>query len=241
MVDIHSHILPEIDDGSKSVSESVSLLHESYSQGVTHIVATPHFYAEDGSPKEFLKRRDASFEKLKPYLDGDMPKILFGAEVKYFEGISRNPDVELLKTEGTDLILVEMPFMNWSDRIVSEVCELHSGQHTRVIIAHIERYFGFGAKKYLPELLRSGMLIQSNADSFIGSRFRTHRLMNMLYSGEIQLLGSDCHNMTSRPPRLGEASKAIVKRLGKKALDKAETLAYDILGLNAPLGDSGNG
>lgn len=229
MIDFHSHILPGIDDGSRNVEESCQLLRASARQGVTKIVATPHFYAEDNSPKRFLERREHSFEKLKPHLSEDMPEIFLGAEVKFFEGISRSDDVELLKIEGTPLILVEMPFMKWDDRMVKEVLELASWRGTKVILAHIERYFRFGAEKYLPEIQRNGILIQSNAESFVGGRFSTRKVMNMLRDGKIHLLGSDCHNMTTRPPMLQEARKEILKRIDKKTLDKLDKMAYDIL------------
>ncbi len=228
MIDFHSHILPGIDDGSKSVEESCRMLCESFLQGVSQIVATPHFYAEDNSPKKFLERREKAYKKLEPHLEADMPEIFLGAEVKYFEGISRADDVELLKIEGTNLILIEMPFMTWNQRMVSEVVELMSPR-TKVIIAHVERYFQFGAEKFLPEFYRNGLLIQSNAESFIGSRFATRKVMNMLRDGKIDLLGSDCHNMTSRPPLLGDARKEISKRFGDNMLDKLDEKAYNSL------------
>lgn len=228
MIDFHSHILPGMDDGSHSVDESRKMLHESFHQGVTQIVATPHFYAEDNSPKRFLERRRHSFEKLEPSLDSNMPEILLGAEVKYFEGISRADDVELLKIEGTKLILIEMPFMTWNQRIVNEVCELVSSR-TKVIIAHVERYFRYGAEKYLEDFYRNGILIQANAESFIGGKFATRKVMNMLRDGKIDLLGSDCHNMSSRVPNLLEARKEISKRIGDNVLDKLDEKAYNIL------------
>ncbi|MCD8006179.1 MAG: capsular polysaccharide biosynthesis protein [Oscillospiraceae bacterium] len=229
MIDFHSHILPGIDDGSKSVDESCRMLKESFLQGVSQIVATPHFYAEDNSPKRFLERRRHSFEKLEPHLTADMPEIFLGAEVKYFEGISRSEDVGLLKIEGTDLILIEMPFMTWNQRIVNEVIELASWRHTRVILAHVERYFRYGAEKFLPDFYKNDVLIQANAESFIGGRFATRKVMNMLKEGKIHLLGSDCHNMGSRSPNMGDARKEISKRICNNMLDKLDEKAYNSL------------
>lgn len=232
MIDIHSHILPEMDDGAKNVEESVKLLRESFSQGVTHIAATSHFYAEDNSPREFVKRRERAYERLKPHLDENMPEIFLGAEVKYFEGISRSDDTELLKIEGTNLILVEMPFMDWNPRIVSEVCELQCQRDTQVVLAHIERYFRFGAKEYIPEMIRCGMFIQSNAESFVERSFARRGLLKMLSRGDIHVLGSDCHNMKSRPPLLLQARKEITEKIGKEVLDKVDALMYNVLSRN---------
>ena len=64
MVDIHSHVLPKMDDGSKSGEESIALLQEAYKQGVEAIFSTPHFYPKRDDPEEFLKRRDRSVRSL---------------------------------------------------------------------------------------------------------------------------------------------------------------------------------
>ena len=65
MIDFHSHILPCLDDGSKSVDESIKMLKTLASQGVKKVVATPHFYANDESIEQFLNRRDEAFLKIK--------------------------------------------------------------------------------------------------------------------------------------------------------------------------------
>lgn len=217
MIDFHSHILPDMDDGAKNVDESVLMLKESFRQGVKDIAATPHFYAEENSPRDFLKRREESYSRLLPNLQSDMPRVRLGAEVKYFEGISRNDDIELLKLSGTDVLLVEMPFMPWTSRVISDVCELSMRPRTTVVLAHFERYFKFGAKKYLTALEGCGILIQANAESFVKSSEK-QKLMKLLKSGKVHLLGSDCHNTESRPTKMLEAKESICKRLGEDAL-----------------------
>ena len=63
MIDFHTHILPNVDDGSKGVEESTLMLTRLFEQGVNKVIATPHFYANDESVDEFLLRRNAAFEK----------------------------------------------------------------------------------------------------------------------------------------------------------------------------------
>ena len=82
MIDIHSHILPGIDDGSQSVEESHALLALLREQGVETVVATPHFYADRNDPENFLRRRKEALARL-DHGETEMPRILLGAEVAY--------------------------------------------------------------------------------------------------------------------------------------------------------------
>ena len=110
MIDFHSHILPGIDDGSQSVEMSLEMLGALKAQGAGVVCATSHFYATERSPERYLYRRQEAFEKLKPQLPEDAPEILLGAEVLYFPGISRMEALPSLCLEGTNLLLLEMPF-----------------------------------------------------------------------------------------------------------------------------------
>ena len=96
MLDIHSHILPKMDDGSSSVEESLNLLRTSAEQGITEIAATPHFYASQYSPQKFLERRAACAARLQEALTPDLPRVYLGAEVCYFDGVSRIDELEAL-------------------------------------------------------------------------------------------------------------------------------------------------
>ena len=104
VVDFHTHILPVIDDGSQSISESVTLLRMQMHQGVRAVVATPHFYADQNSPEAFLEKRNRVWRQLAPYLWPELPKVYLGAEVQYFEGIASVEEISLLKIEGSDLL-----------------------------------------------------------------------------------------------------------------------------------------
>ena len=61
MIDLHTHILPNVDDGSSSLEESLALLRMLASQGVTLTAATPHFYATSDTPEKFFRRREAAW------------------------------------------------------------------------------------------------------------------------------------------------------------------------------------
>ena len=211
MVDLHTHILPGMDDGSKSIRESISMLQEQVRQGVTQIVLTPHFYAYENSPEEFLRRRAASYERLRCSLPARMPELHLGAEVQYFEGICQMENIHTLCVDGNSVLLLEMPFRPWTSRTVMDVVELSRRADLQIILAHVERYSHWAPKEVWPLLRRSGVLMQSNADYFLDWKTR-RKAVQMYRNGEIHFIASDCHNMTTRPPNLGKAMAYIQSR-----------------------------
>lgn len=209
MIDFHSHFLPKMDDGSRSVEESCAILRESARQGVTTIVATPHFYATREAPESFLRRRSEAFSRLCP--SEDFPQILLGAEVAYFHGISRCDSLDGLNIEGTGLLLLELPFEPWSNAVVEDVCSIKANTGFTPVLAHYERYRKLAGFACHVERMRSaGALIQSNAENFLGV-LGSRRAVKCLNAGEIDFVGSDCHNMSSRPPNMAKAIKKAPK------------------------------
>ena len=211
LIDFHSHVLPEMDDGSKSVEESLRMLAVSASQGISYMAATPHFYPSETSLERFLDRRKRAAERLRAVWRPAFPKLLLGAEVYFFDGISRAAEVEALRIEGTSLLLLEMPLQTWSGRMAAEVRALHGRSGCTVVLAHIERYLRLQKRAVWDELLEAGILMQSNASFFL--HWSTKRkAVHMLDAGRIHLLGSDCHNLAERAPRMGDALAAIGKQ-----------------------------
>ena len=126
MIDFHSHFLPGIDDGAPDVETAVSMLIKSKSQGVDVVVATPHYYSHKQTVDEFLKNREESYELLKKYLDEnqlDVPEIRLGAEVRFSHEIMEMQP-EKLVIEGTNTILIELPFTYWNEWIYEDLFKL---------------------------------------------------------------------------------------------------------------------
>lgn len=218
MIDIHSHILPRVDDGSASPEETVKLLEMSRAQGVTHMVATPHFYADKDSPERFLARRQKALERF-TVDPATMPQLLVGAEVAYFKGMSGCEDLIPMAFGSAELLLVEMPFAPWTDRIVEDVLAIHRQLGLQPVLAHVERYSGANQFfHYRDRLLGGGVLFQCNAAAFL-SFFGSRRYLELLEEGQLHFLGSDCHNTGSRPPKLDQAAKVIEKKLGRQWLE----------------------
>lgn len=207
MIDFHSHILPEMDDGSQSVEMSHAMLQKQHQQGVSGVIATPHFYATQDDPESFLKRRQAAVEAL-----GQTPiPVICGAEVAYFDGISRCEELSQLCIGQTNLLLLEMPFGPWSARVVDEVVGLMATTGLVPVLAHVDRY-RLQIRKWGDELLDQGVLFQCNAAAFLG--FGSSWALNQLAMDRIRFIGSDCHNITTRPPNLAATAEVIRKKLG---------------------------
>ena len=228
MIDFHSHILPGIDDGSKSPEMSLRMISALAGQGVDTVAATSHYYATDRTPEHFLARRAEAYERIRGRLPEGSPRILLGAEVLYFPGISRMEALPELCLEGTKLLLLEMPFTVWTENMVREISELsHAGPCT-ILLAHIERYCFRQPVSGWDGLLSQGVLMQANADFFL--RWPTRRkALRLLREGRIHLLGSDCHNTDSRAPHLAEAREIIREKLGEAPLEEIDSLGREIL------------
>lgn len=211
MVDFHTHILPGMDDGSKSTRESMEMLRMERSQGIDTVVLTPHYYSRQNSPEAFLRRRQHAWEQLSGSLEEGMPQLLLGAEVQYFENMGNLENLQALCIQGTRLLLLEMPFCHWDDRVIRTVLELNGSNGLQIVLAHIERYLSFPQNSQALELLRrSGILMQVNA-SFFEGWLRRRKAVSMLKSGEFHLIGSDCHNTAGRCPNWEPVPEDVVK------------------------------
>jgi len=219
MLDLHTHILPGMDDGSRSAEQSIAMLQMEAEQGVDTVVMTPHYDADRESPAEFAVRRAAAEYQLRTALANQrgMPALLSGAEVAYFEGLSRVADLTPLCIGHTGAMLVEMPFGPWNRRMLGELFELKQVRGIQPILAHVERYRAFQPAGTLEELNHSGVWLQCNASFFL--RWQTSRqAMGMLRQQLIHFIASDCHNLDRRPPNVGAAIQRVEKKLGTEAV-----------------------
>lgn len=231
IADMHSHILPAIDDGSSCLEESIELLRLEAQQGVTHVVATPHFYARQDRLDRFLARRARAEEKLRREMEKfpGLPQLSIGAEVEFFSGMSQSDGISDLTIDGKSCILVEMEELPWTDAVFRELERLHRDRGLTPIIAHVERYLTPWRNRHLDKLLEMPVLIQCNASFFLDRSTRS-RAMRMLKNQQVHLLGSDCHNLAHRPPRLGSAVALIRQQLGQTPLERIESNQITIFG-----------
>lgn len=230
-IDFHTHILPKIDDGSRNVEMSLNMLAAQREQQVDEIVATPHFYAQKDSVEEFLLRRQRSYEKLKAAMAEKNldQKLHLAAEVYYFQGIGSAGMIPKLCVEGTQILLLELPFAQWNSAIYADVEKLVQRQKLRVVIAHIERYYEFQKKKEIWDaVMELPVYRQMNAGVFLNWK-RRHKAFQLAKDAGTIILGSDCHNMDNRHPNLAEGRAVLAKKFGEAFLQRTDRLTAEVL------------
>ena len=191
MIDFHCHILPGVDHGSNSLSNSLKQLEIADKYSISTIVCTSHFYPYKESVAEFLSRRDEGYELLKEKNPTNIT-LIKGAEVMLTMDLAETEGVEKLCIEGTNSMLVEMPDMIHSTWIYDVLLKLRDKKISPVI-AHIDRY----PDEVAQALLDMDLKIQANAISFVKFSKR-RKMMGLVELGLIHVLGSDLHGANEK-------------------------------------------
>ena len=230
LCDLHSHILPGMDDGCKTADRSMEALRLSYAQGVRVIFATPHYYPVE-SVERFLSRRQAAWETLQAEIEAqgatDIPEIVLGAEVAYRPGISSAEGIEKLCLGNSNYLLLELPFRAWGREELRQISNFGCAKGLIPILAHYERYRSLQSRQMYDEMARQDVLIQKNAESFSGF-FEARRACREVKAGMTHLLGSDCHNLSSRKPNMELAVKSLQKQGLQPELDRITKNGWEI-------------
>lgn len=206
LIDIHSHILPEMDDGAKNLEESKKLLRMLKEQGIDMVVATPHFYPMDMNLDEFLEKRKDRLQILKKEVEGQgFPEIFLGAEVYYFTGIGKSESIKKLAIENTRYLLLEIPLEDITDSLLKDIRDIRENLNLMPIIVHIERYSKVKRFKNLLKLVSEGVcMAQINSSALVRRSLRktAKKLVKKRY---IAFVASDAHSSEHRPPHFDEA------------------------------------
>lgn len=229
VIDFHSHFLPCIDDGSKSVKMSLDMLRIMKEQNINTVVATPHFYADENRIDDFLNNREKAYSSIKAEIEKIGINIKLGAEVTYFQGISKADEIKKLTTEGTSILLLELPFDKWGESVIEEVYYLVHKRKFTVVLAHLDRYLSISEnKKYIKKLIKMPLVVQINAGSFLDNK-RKKKTVSLIKKCDKIVLGSDCHNLTSRKLNLLDCRNIIIGDLGEKAILNIDKYGEEIL------------
>lgn len=232
LYDMHTHILPGIDDGAKSVEDSLTLINKLRRAGVSHICLTPHFYTHKESIKDFLARRNKAFAELSSYVSDDVTLYL-GAEVyvtKYL--FSNEDDLKSVCYSGTKYMLTEFPYSStFEGESMVFINKLLNNYGITPVLTHVERYpYLLKHLDVVEELIDMGVIIQSNACSFSEFPLKL-KLTKMLKKGYIHIIGSDAHSTNRNSPdfinnlnelidkKLGSDVKSLINNTSKKILD----------------------
>ncbi|MGN0158876.1 MAG: CpsB/CapC family capsule biosynthesis tyrosine phosphatase [Brotaphodocola sp.] len=205
IIDIHSHILPDVDDGAKNMRESVKMLLLAASQGVIGVIATPHY-----SRRNTIEGLDQLRNELEGRIRRFYPDffIHLGQETYYHEELcSRLHDGKAMTMAGSRYVLVEFETSVSYKRLLQAIRKLSIAGY-KPILAHMERY-GCLRKAGVGELLACGCALQMNYESLEGHWFspEVRWCRNQIKKGSIHLLGTDMHRLSHRPPRIEKAWK----------------------------------
>lgn len=219
--DIHTHIIPGVDDGSQNIEETREMLKIADSEGIHTIVATPHFIAGRSCSKEKVIERFHLLVDEAKKISEDFC-IYLGNELYYSSDI-----VEDLKEQNaftmaeSKYVLVEFSVMETYRNLKEGIQEIMMSGY-RPILAHVERYQCMREIGHVSELVDAGCYMQVNATSFLGNFFdkQSKYCKKLMGFGYVHLIGSDCHNIEHRRPMMKQTYLYLQKYFNRDSLDE---------------------
>lgn len=219
IIDIHAHILPGIDDGSRDWEESRAMLKEAYGQGIRRIIATPH-YSRRGLPsgiQDLMERlRREAHEIASDFT------IALGQETYFHEGLVENLKCgKALTLAESRYVLVEFDPQVPYQKLYQAVRKLTMARYIPVI-AHVERYICLREGKNMAELVQCDCRLQMNYSSLEGNTMWNREVRwcrRQVLEGHIHCLGTDMHRMDYRRPDITKSLKWLTKHVDENRLD----------------------
>jgi len=233
MIDLHCHILPGIDDGAEDLSASIAMSEKAISQGITHILCTPHH--NNGSYINPKAEVLAHVAKLQAELDRrNLPVTLFeGQEVRITGSLidEIKQDRILFADVGSTYLLIEFPTMDVPAYTEQLFFDLRARGQIPIIV-HPERNAKFreDPNRLIP-FLEMGCLAQLTAPSYVGifGKSIQKTAKQMVKQRLVQMVASDAHGVHKRNFYLKEAFEAIEKDFGRNYVNQMEQVAKDVL------------
>lgn len=222
-IDIHTHILPGIDDGAKDILEARQMIRMAWEDGTRGIILTPHYRGVYKENKPSWLRE--SFAMLNEMVEGEFPgmELYLGNEIYYEADAPESLAAgQILTMNDSQYALLEFGAASLRFQVINGVSEMVRCGFTP-IIAHAERYEVFRTDEDLAnEVLDMGALIQVNAESIMGKQGLAvkrccHRL---LWEEKVDFVASDAHRADWRQPLLGECWKRVKKKYGEEYADR---------------------
>lgn len=222
-IDIHTHIIPHVDDGSDSMAMTGDMLSIAINEGIETIVATPHFIPG----LAYFKKDDvfASFEITDKYVrENKLPvKLVLGNEIYLDDQTAEKiKKKECLTIGNTKYVLLEFPMSDPPRRLDYMIsCIRDEGFYP--VIAHPERYHWLMEdEEALDNLMCQGCLMQINTGSITGFYGKTvfQAVKKLLHENMVHLVGTDAHTNRKRAPKMKEAYEILEKCIGQRYADQ---------------------
>ena len=219
-VDIHCHLAYGIDDGPGTFKESVAMLNAAYDNGTRILIATPHVFpgVREFQELQYYQR----VRELREYCSTRKPdlKILTGAEIYYTDLTPRFLRENRIPTLGeSDHVLVEFhPSVKYDAVREALMGIMRAGYHP--VLAHVERYGCLiGFPKRMEELRkRYKVVMQMNCSTVLGGKgwLRDRQARRALNEKLIDIIATDAHNTSSRPPKMRDAYEYLEDSYGRE-------------------------
>ena len=192
--DVHSHLLPGIDDGSRRLAESEEILARLKEDGIEYLAFTPHFYPAQNSIDRFLDRREGSLRRLSESPLFASFHTTVGAEVYLTESLFNHDGIERLSYRDTGLILTELEYgVPWSRATERRLERLINDFSLTPVLAHIERFSDLlNVPERVAYLRDMGCLCQMNLQGF-AQIFRKRKMLRLVREDMVDFLGQDLH------------------------------------------------
>ena len=233
MIDLHCHILPGLDDGAKSWDESLQMARLAVSEGITHILATPHHMNRSWiNPKAVV---ESLADELQDRLNSEnIPLTIFpGQEVRLHGEIIRNMNNNEICfiDEGNQYVLIEFPTAEvpaYADRLFYE---MQTNQITPIIVHPERNHAILKDPNILYEFATRGVLSQVTAASYIGKFGKEiEKLSHQLIDHNLtHFIASDAHNTTNRLFHMKEAMQKLEKEFGKERVQLFDQTTRDLI------------
>lgn len=218
IIDIHSHILPEVDDGAKSLFEATTMLQIAQQEGIEIIVATPHHHPRRG--KTDVMQLLPVYHDLSELSASIGIRLYLGNEIFYDrKTITDLKAGRILTLHNTNTVLVEFEPIQSAFDIIGSVQNLQvAGYH--VIIAHAERYDDlYTDRGHIERLYHDmGVDLQVNADCILGDRGPAQKKIvhSLLKNGYVEYVATDAHSIGRRAPRMQKAAELVKRKYGEE-------------------------
>ena len=227
MIDLHSHIIPNVDDGSKSVEETFEMLKEAKQVGFEAVISTSHYI--ENTYESNVAERTVWINALQENLQktGIDLKLYLGNEIYFTENIIHLlEEGKATSINNSNYVLFEFP-MNTRPMNIYDVVYDMIGYKIVPILAHPERYaFVQKEPELIYDLIQAGVLMQSNYTSILGRYGEKAQLIvrKFLESNMIHFLGSDVHKPGTIYLRVPEAISEIGSIIGEQKLKELTTI-----------------
>lgn len=229
MIDFHTHVLPALDDGAKSVEESLKLLEMLETQGVDTVVLSSHYYGRHRNVKSFLGEYERAYAKLRGAYTGPI-RLVRGAECNISTCANSDfSELKALSVGDTRYLLTELSFAKkWSTEFWERIDNLLLAGLVPVI-AHVELYPAIRRNPQIAcELVGMGCVLQVNCDSVLDKKLS--KLTDLLFRHDlVACIGSDTHNTDSRPPKYGDAVETLNRTYGEQITVRLQERMQKIL------------